>query len=648
MFCFIYRKHFMSDIIQLLPDSVANQIAAGEVIQRPASMIKELVENAIDAGSTDIKVIVKDAGRTLVQVIDNGCGMSATDARLAFERHATSKIKEVNDLFAIRTMGFRGEALASIAAVTQTELKTKKQGEELGTHICISGSKVESQEITNCSAGSNFMIKNLFYNVPARRKFLKKDSTELRHIINEFQRIALANYDISFSLENNNIPLFHLPVSNLRQRIVNMLGKSINAQLVPVETDTTLIKISGFIGKPESARKSSGDQFFFVNQRFMKHPYLHKAVTEAYSNLIAPNTIPAYILFFEVDPKIIDINIHPTKTEIKFEDERAIWQIVNASIREGLGKFNMVPTIDFDTTDKVDIPVFDNQEPHEAPQIEVNPFFNPFETNTNNSVPNGSSGSSSQSYKNSAKEWEQLYNNFESEKGSMPFETEEDTEYTNTHSEQSDNYNDNTIPEDNSFMSDSTDEESLLGASYFQFKHKYIFTSGKSGLMMIDQKRAHERILYERLLLSVNNEKSMTQQNLFPEQIEFNTEDKLIIDEIKGDLKLFGFDLCQLNDNHFEVRGMPVNMEKLNPKHLIDEILEAYKNSEINIEQDLKERIALSMAKQSSINYGKSLSLEEMDELIGQLFACQVPNYSPEGKPVISILSNDEIFNRFK
>ncbi len=633
----------MSDIIQLLPDSVANQIAAGEVIQRPASIIKELVENAIDAGSTDIKVIIKDAGRTLVQVVDNGCGMSETDARLAFERHATSKIKEVNDLFAIRTMGFRGEALASIAAVTQTELKTKKQGEELGTHICITGSTVEKQEVINCTSGSNFMIKNLFYNVPARRKFLKKDSTELRHIINEFQRIALANPDIAFSLDHNNIPLFQLPISNLRQRIVNMLGKSINSQLLPVETDTTLVKISGFIGKPESARKSSGDQFFFVNQRYMRHPYLHKAVTEAYSNLILPNTVPAYILFFEVDPKIIDINIHPTKTEIKFEDEKAIWHITNACIREGLGKHNMVPAIDFDTTDKVDIPVFDDHETQSAPQIEVNPFFNPFETNGVNTSPD--SDSANYSKQSTPKGWEQLYNDFESDKGSMPFDTEE---LTNKDYEDPD-------PLENSeketsgmtFMSKGMEEESTFGASCFQFKNKYILTSGKSGLMIIDQKRAHERILYERLLQSVNNHKSTTQQSLFPEQIEFSAEDKIIIDDISDDLKLFGFDLVQLNNSIYEVKGMPVNMEKMNPKRLIDEILETYKSGEINIEQDLKEKIALSMARQSSIKYGKSLNIEEMDELVGQLFACQVPNYSPDGKTVISIMSNDEINDRF-
>jgi DNA mismatch repair protein MutL len=645
----------MSDIIQLLPDSVANQIAAGEVIQRPASLIKELVENAIDAGSTDVKVLVKDAGRTLVQVIDNGCGMSATDARLAFERHATSKIRDVNDLFAIRTMGFRGEALASIAAVAQTELKTKKCGEELGTHIVISGSKVDKQEVISCPSGSNFIIRNLFYNVPARRKFLKKDSTELRHIINELQRIALANPDINFSLEHNNITLFQLPSSNLRQRIVNMLGKSMNAQLVPVDTTTTLVKVYGFIGKPESARKSSGDQFLFVNQRYMRHPYLHKAITEAYSNLILPNTIPAYFLFFEVDPKIIDINIHPTKTEIKFEDERAIWHITNACIRESLGKHNMVPTIDFDTSDMLDIPVSDHNKDKEEPRVEVNPYFNPFETpmpdvsgfdvdgdlTTPGHSQSGGAGGSR--FSGSApKNWEQLYNDFEADKDKSPFDTDFSSgeDFSDTPREQE--------SVQQTFMSAGMNDESNFGASCYQFKNRYILTSGKSGLMMVDQQRAHERILFERLMLSITTQQSMTQQNLFPEQLEFSAEDSVVVKELMEDLHIFGLDLVEINHQLFEVRGMPVNMEKMNPKLLIDEIIEAYKSGEINLETGLKERIARSMAKQSAVRRGQTLSIAEMDELIGQLFACQVPNYSPAGKPVISILSNDEIEGRFK
>ncbi|SMO87456.1 DNA mismatch repair protein MutL [Saccharicrinis carchari] len=639
----------MSDIIQLLPDSVANQIAAGEVIQRPGSMLKELVENAIDAGSTDIKIIVKDAGRTLVQVIDNGCGMSATDARLAFERHATSKIKNANDLFAIRTMGFRGEALASIAAVAQTELKTKKQGDELGTHLVLSGSEVQKQEVTNCPTGSNFIVRDLFFNVPARRRFLKKDSTELRHIITEFQHVVLANPDISFSLEHNNMSMFQLPVSNLRQRIINMTGKNMNNQLVPVETNTTLIKIHGFIGKPQAARKSSGDQFFFVNQRYMRHPYLHKAVTEAYANLILPNTIPAYFLYFEVDPKIIDINIHPTKTEIKFEDERAIWHILHASIKESLGKHNMIPSIDFDTDDKVNLPVADKNTDRDAPPIKVNPHFNPFDTPTPDTSSFGGpslhppADSSRNSSTSSPKGWEQLYNDFESEKGSMPFEAE-----AHTQTVASSNWD--TAPEhhQHTLNADESEGGARPGASCFQFKNKYILTAGKSGLMMVDQKRAHERILFERLMKSISTRQSMTQQNLFPEQLEFNTQDAVVVRELMPDLKLFGLDMNESKTNMFEVKGMPVNMEKMNPKLLLDQIIEDHKHGEVDLQTDLKERIARLMARQSSIKSGQTLRSEEMDELIGQLFACEVPNYSPDGKPIISIISNQEIDMRFK
>ncbi len=636
----------MSDIIQLLPDSVANQIAAGEVIQRPASVIKELVENAIDAGSTEIKVIVKDAGKTLIQVVDNGCGMSATDARLSFDRHATSKIRDVNDLFAIRTMGFRGEALASIAAVAQVELKTRKTGDELGTYIQIAGSQVDSQEPVSCPEGTNFCIKNLFFNVPARRKFLKKDSTELRHIINEFQRIVLANADVSFKLMHNDMLMFDLPVSSRKSRIKQMVGDSLAKQLVVVETDTSIIKISGFIGKPESARKSAGDQFFFVNQRFMKHPYLHKAVMEPYEHLIHHGTIPAYFLFFEVDPQIIDINIHPTKTEIKFEDERAIWQLVNAAVRESLGKHNMVPTIDFDTVDKPLIPVEkEDVSPLEAPQVEVNPFFNPFESDTSSYQSNKPSSYSGAGYgtpkTQETKGWEQLYQGFESESGEKPFEDEPSDEFSfnpfNT---------DQSEPVQQTMSMGHSTAESA--SSCFQFKNKYILTSVKSGLMMIDQRRAHQRILYERLLSTLSSGHSMTQQCLFPEELQFNAEDALIVEELIPELKIFGLEVESKGDNGFVVKGIPVDMKNVNVKVLLDGILEGYKTSELDLESDIKDRIARSMARQSAIKSGEALTSDEMDELVGQLFTCQVPNYSPDGKIIISTLSNEEVEDRFK
>ncbi len=636
----------MSDIIQLLPDSVANQIAAGEVIQRPASVIKELVENAIDAGSTEIKVIVKDAGKTLIQVVDNGCGMSATDARLSFDRHATSKIREVNDLFAIRTMGFRGEALASIAAVAQVELKTRKTGDELGTCIQIAGSHVESQEPVSCSEGSNFSIKNLFFNVPARRKFLKKDSTELRHIINEFQRIVLANPDVSFKLMNNDVLLFDLPVSNRKTRIKQMVGDGLAKQLVTVETDTSIIKISGFIGKPESARKSAGDQFFFVNQRFMKHPYLHKAVLEPYEHLIHHGTIPAYFLFFEVDPQIIDINIHPTKTEIKFEDERAIWQLVNAAVRESLGKHNMVPTIDFDTVDKPLIPVDTSAELNlEAPQVEVNPFFNPFESDNSykSSMPSYSGGGygGGSSKPAETRGWEQLYEGFESESGESPFE-EESTETFSFNPFDTDS----SEPVQQTISMGQSQAES--SSSCFQFKNKYILTSVKSGLMMIDQRRAHQRILYERLIAKLSSGHSMVQQCLFPEEVQFNAEDALIIEELIPELRVFGLDIESKGESTFLVRGIPVDLSNVNGKILLDGILDGYKTSELKLEDDIKDRIARSMARQSAIKSGETLTSIEMDEIVGQLFACQVPNYSPDGKIIISTLLSQEVEDRFK
>lgn len=641
----------MSDIIQLLPDSVANQIAAGEVIQRPASVVKELVENAIDAGSTDIKIIVKDAGRTLIQIVDNGCGMSATDARLSFERHATSKIREANDLYAIRTMGFRGEALASIAAVAQVELKTRKTGDELGTLISLAGSHVDNQEAISCPEGSNFSVKNLFFNVPARRKFLKKDSTELRHIINEFQRIVLANPDVSFQLTHNDMPMFSLPVTNIKQRIVNMVGKNMLSQLVSVETSTVLIKISGFIGKPESARKSAGDQFFFVNQRYMRHPYLHKAVTEPYENLVATGAIPAYFLFIEVDPKIIDINIHPTKTEIKFEDERAIWQIMNATIRESLGKHNMIPTIDFDTAGRPEIPIGMDEPSKEAPKVEVNPFFNPFETNqgvSQESSPSGGVGSYAPQEKQSTQGWEKLYEGFEAESqvGTQNMAPTEQTPFNpfETGSETT------VVASAEPIQQTMTMSEGTVAtaSSCFQLKNRYILTSGKSGLMMIDQRRAHERVLYEQLMASINVGKAMTQQCLYPEQLNFNAEDTMVVKELMPELLAFGLDLSVDENDNFEVKGTPADMQNISMKALIDGILESFKTSEVDLEADLKDRIARSIAKQSAIQSGQVLSVDEMDEIVGQLFTCQVPNYSPDGKTVISILTTDEIETRFK
>lgn len=626
----------MSDIIQLLPDSVANQIAAGEVIQRPASVVKELVENAVDAGSTDIQIIVKDAGRTLVQIIDNGCGMSETDARMAFERHATSKIRNANDLFAIRTMGFRGEALASIAAVAQLELKTRPHEQELGTRIEISGSKVQGQEPVGCSPGSNFMVKNLFFNVPARRRFLKTNATELRHIVNEFQRIVLANTDIAFSLTHNEQVLFNLPKTNLRQRIAGVMGKSANAQLIPVETETSVINIHGFIGKPQAAKKTMGDQFFFVNNRFMRSAYLHKAVTSAYESLIQADHCPPYFLFFEANPSIIDVNIHPTKTEIKFEDERSVWKIVNASVREALGKFNMVPSIDFDQTDEIEIPTFRKDEPVTVPSVSINPDYNPFETEK---IRPSSQRTSSTVSSN----WEALYEGFESSGNDSRTDREPEAVIlpSRENVDEPDSNDQVTLP------SSDECENSGTGSLYFQIKNKYIITSVKSGIMIIEQRRAHERILFEDFLKNIQSGASVSQQSLFPEEITFSEEDAILLRDINHDLRIFGFELQEKDNCTFAITGQPSFIKNVNAAKLIDAILDAFKSGEVDPENEIKEQLAIIMARNARMRAGEFLTQSEMAELINKLFLCSAPNYTPTGKTVFSILDNEELDKRF-
>ncbi len=635
----------MSNVIQLLPDSVANQIAAGEVIQRPASVVKELMENAIDAGATDVQVITKDAGKTLIQVIDNGCGMDETDARMSFERHATSKIREASDLFALRTMGFRGEALASIAAIAQVELKTRRAEDDLGVQINIAGSQVESQVPVQCPVGSQFCIKNLFYNVPARRRFLKKASTELRHIINEFQRVALANPHIALSLLHNDVPMFSLPAGNIKQRVVNMNGKQMGSNMVPLDTDTVMVKISGFIGKPEFAKKTMGDQFFFVNNRFMKHPYLHKAVMDAYSNILQPETIPAYFIFLEVDPQIVDVNIHPTKTEIKFEDERAIWQILNAAIRESLGKYNMMPSIDFDTTDQVEIPVAKTESPMVEPSVEINPFYNPFEEEKSygggNDYNLGGQTATFQS-KSSTDGWEKLYGNENGATGivdSMPVEMEQQpiSSFESSHEE----------PVQQTILSSGGQEEASASSRFFQLKNRYILTSVKSGLMMIDQKRAHERVVFEGFIRTLQSGASLSQKCLFPEELCFGPEEMAMVKELQGDLMTLGMELEQVNEESFRVLSTPAGLEHVSAAELIDGILTDFRDGEVDVQKELTEQVAISIAQRAAIPYGKALTQPEMSELFDQLFACQVPNFSPSGKTIISIMDTDEMQKRF-
>ncbi len=605
----------MADIIKLLPDSVANQIAAGEVIQRPASVIKELVENAVDAGSSVINIYVKDAGKASIQIIDNGCGMSATDARMSFERHATSKIRDAKDLFAIRTLGFRGEALASIASVAEVKLRTRRMEDELGTSIDIAASQVVEQETVNCPAGTNFLIRNLFYNTPARRKFLKTNSTELKQIINEFQRVTLTHPEIEFSLHHNNVEIYNLPVSNFRQRICNVFGKNINQYLVPVNADTSIVKISGLIGKPESAKKSFGEQFFFVNQRYIKHPFLHKAVIKAYDKLLLPDTIPSYFIYFEIDPEAIDINIHPSKTEIKFEDEQSIFQILLASLKEALGKFSIVPSLDFSIDTSIEIPTLRKDDEIRHPVININPNYNPFDEKT--------TWESRPHVKNheSVKNWEKLYDGLSFE--NMPKET--------------------TIPEplyDEDLVS-KTETNSI------QLKNKYILTPVKSGLMIIDQKRAHERILFERYLGMIKQHKGVTQGSLFPETLELTVSEISCLTEIFDDIRAIGFDLELEGDTKVLIKGCPADVASMNSAGLLKSIISAFMNETLDIETERKERIAIEMARVSAIPHGKPLTHEEMRELIDNLFGCVTPNFSPSGRSIISILNLEDIEKRF-
>lgn len=620
----------MSDIIHLLPDSIANQIAAGEVIQRPASVVKELVENAVDAGAGNIQVIIKDAGKTLIQVVDDGKGMSETDARMAFERHATSKITSANDLFSLRTMGFRGEALASIAAVSHVELRTCLQDVELGSLIVIAGSEVQSVEPAGCSKGSIFSVKNLFFNVPARRKFLKANETEFRNIINEFERIALVNPDISFSLIHNDVEILSLPASGIRQRIANVYGKNLNQKLVSLDVKTSMVEISGFIGRPDTAKKRGALQFFFVNGRFMKHSYFHKAVMMAYEQLIPQGEMPNYFIYFSLDPSTIDVNIHPTKTEIKFENEQAIWQILMAAIKESLAKSSSIPSIDFDVEDAIDIPVYTSSAGREggatrmatAPSVQLNSDYNPFD-----SAP----------ARNSEFDWDKLYQGFASEcedaKNEIIFDETFDKE-----------------PEDSDII-----EVQSVGTlftetltSCYQYKSRYIVTSLKSGLVLIDQHRAHIRILFDQYLGCICQQKGVSQQVLFPEIVEFTPAEATMLPVMMDDLRFIGFELNNLGNNSYAINSLPAGVENLNPVLLVKDIVSRAIETGCEVHDEISEALALSLAKAASIPYGKNLSAEEMDHLIAQLFSSSSSNYTPDGKLIISVMTDDELEKRFK
>lgn len=620
----------MSDIIQLLPDSVANQIAAGEVIQRPASVVKELVENAIDAGASNINVIIVDAGRTSIQVIDDGKGMSETDARLSFERHATSKIRKADDLFSLHTMGFRGEALASIAAVAQIDLKTRMEGEDLGTQLTISGSRFVGQEPCACPVGSNFTVENLFFNVPARRKFLKSNTTELNNIITAFERIVLVYPQISFTLHSNGTELFNLRSCSYRQRIVEVFGKRLNQDLLPIGVDTSLCRIHGFVGKPESARKKVLQQYFFVNERYMKHAYFHKAVMTAFDRLIPQGEQIPYFLYFEVPAENIDVNIHPTKTEIKFENEQAIWQILLASVKEAVGKFNDVPSIDFDTEGKPDIPVFNPNGSTSAPKISFNPQYNPFKQSSQPQRTTNTEG------------WESLYAGLD----------------TNTETPQTDLFGQEDTPVGNvdngetiiSSVATAPDATAMIedkSPTHYQYKGSYIMTAVKSGLMIINQHRAHVRILYEAYLRQLSEHKVHSQKVLFPEMVQFSVSDSVILEHILPEMTEMGFQLDNLGGGCYAVNGVPAGIEGLNAVTLITDMVAAAIESGTHVKEEIDHVLALSLARNAAIPQGQVLSNSEMESIVNELFACSNVNYTPSGTPIIAIMQQHDIEHLF-
>ena len=606
----------MSDVIRLLPDSVANQIAAGEVIQRPASVIKELVENAVDADAKTIHVLVVDAGRTSIQVIDDGKGMSETDARLAFERHATSKIRQAEDLFALHTMGFRGEALASIAAVAQVELQTRTASDEVGTMVSVSGSKVVGQEPVSCPVGSNFKVENLFFNVPARRKFLKTNATELNNILTAFERIVLVYPEICFTLHSNGVELMNLKAGSLRQRITDVFGRQYGQDLIPVEVSTAMCRIYGFVAKPESARKKGGCDHLFVNGRYMKHPYFHKAVVTAYDRLIQEGMQVPYFLYFDVNPADIDVNIHPTKTEIKFENEQAIWQILTAAVRDAIGKFCEVPTIDFDTVGRPEIPVYDPERPIVPPQPHYNPNYNPFKS------------ASPLSKKSVPSEWQDLYDSISS--GSVKKPTDPTS---------ADLFELQGLPT-------ATTAPSLIAEKspvHYQFKGKYVMSAVKSGLMIIDQHRADIRILYEKYMEQQHAMASGTQKMLFPETIQFSASDAVIFDAILPMLSGLGFDLSDLGGNTYAINGIPTGIEGIDPVMLLRRMVSDALEKGRSVTDEMNSTVALSLARSAAIPYGQILSNDEMENLVNELFVCTNVNYTPDGKAILCILPQADI-----
>lgn len=603
----------MADIIQLLPDHVANQIAAGEVIQRPASVIKELMENSIDAKASSIKVVIKDAGKTIIQVIDDGLGMSTTDARLCFERHATSKIRTADDLFNIHTKGFRGEALASIAAISHVELKTKIESLELGTQIYIEGSKVISQEAAVMPKGTTISVKNLFYNIPARRNFLKSNTVETRHIIDEFHRLALAHPQIAFTMLNNGSTVFNLPTTSKRQRIVNIFGAKTNEKLVPVIEETDIVKVEGFVIKPQFAKKSKGEQFFFVNNRFIKSPYLNHAILSAFEGLMREGMHPGYFLFLEVDTKSIDINIHPTKTEIKFDDEHSIYAMLRSSIKHSLGQFSIAPVLDFKKNSELDTPYAYNKKNPVSPTIEVDRNFNPFMRDT--------------PVRSKTASWEAMYVGLKQDEAQSGKHIEFESK------------------EVNGSLNDTYEEET--GQTTFQLQNKYIISLIKNGILVIHQNLAHQRVLYEEILKNITLQEAVSQQLLFPLKLQFSKPDIEIIKSIQEQLEHTGFVFSTLKDDTLEISGIPVAVLESDIKNVLEQLLADIKGEVPDAGFSQNDLLAKSLAKSLAVKVGTSLNKEEQEHLIHQLFACKEPAVSPNNKPVLITLDVAGIDKKF-
>ncbi len=654
----------MADIIQLLPDSIANQIAAGEVVQRPASVVKELLENSIDAGSTNIRLIVKEAGKILLQVIDNGSGMSETDARMCFERHATSKIRKAEDLFAIRTMGFRGEAMASIAAVAQVEMRTRRVSDELGTKLIIEGSETLAHESDQCPVGTSISVKNLFFNIPARRNFLKSNQVEMRHILDEFQRVVVAHPEVFFSLHHNSIELFHLPAGNLRQRLMGMFGQNLNKSIVPVQEETDVVKIEGFVGKPESAKKTRGEQLFFVNNRFIKSSYLQHAVMMAYEDLIPKEAFPFYALFLDIDPARIDVNVHPTKQEIKFDDEKLVYNYLKVAVRHALGQYSLTPTLDFEQETSL---MPERQSKIEKQSDKVGDFTT-FTSKAN--ARNEDSTANSINYTNPTKlqgnnlrNWQKLYDGlddiFESDKKTQNTDNQADNNQEENENIQEilhskvDNLDDETTTIESSMWGQSKELDDAQGTfssqqkEPYQIHSTYIVSQIKSGFMLIDQQSAHERILYEKYLALFDENRVATQAELFPKTVTVSPTDAILLVDILPEINQLGFDVQAFGQNTFVLHGIPSDMKGVfNEKEIVETLLEQYKqNTDLSL--SIKENVARSMAKSAALKRGKTLNVREMRELIDRLFACAMPYQSPSGQNCFILYSLEDLMRQF-